>query len=94
MKLYIFCSKPTKKMPKVYKIFCKAGSVLIMQMQIEKIRFKKFLYFRKVPGFNLLECLYKQSLPSVKHLLVKYYLYIQEKNQIWEKDKKKWYLGG
>lgn len=55
--MYTICSKPIKKTLEIHRGFNKAINTLIVQIQIEKITFKKFLYFGKVPGFDLPEYL-------------------------------------
>ena len=87
--LQAICPKLTKKTLKVHKNLGKAASILIVQMQTEKVDPKKFLYFKKMPGFNLSECPCRRGLQSAKHLLVECRLQTQKKNQIWEKDRKK-----
>lgn len=51
-KLYKICPKPIKKTLKLHKSFYKAASGWIVQMRMEKISFKKFLYSKKVSGFD------------------------------------------
>ena len=87
--LHIICPKPTKKTLKIHRGLCKAASILIVQMQIKKIRLKRFLYFRKFPGFDSPECTCRRGLQSIKHLLVKCRLHTQKRNPIWEKKRKK-----
>ena len=87
--LHAICPHPTKKTLKIHRGLDKAASALIDQIQMEKIGLKKFLYSKKVPGFDSLECSYRQGLKSAKHLLVKWGLLTQKKNRMWEKDRRK-----
>ena len=58
-------------------------------MRTEKIGLKKFLHFRKVPGFDSLECPCKQGLQSAKHVLIKCQAHAKERNKTWEEERKK-----
>lgn len=46
----------------LYKSLCKVVNTFIIEMKIEKIDFKKFLYFRKKPGFDSSNILYRQKM--------------------------------
>lgn len=50
-------------------------------MRIEKVGLKKFLYFQKVPGFDLPEYPCKQKVQSVMKLLIKGYMYSKKRNK-------------
>lgn len=88
-KLYAICSQSTKKSLKLHKGLCKATSALILQIRIEKISLKKFLHFRKIPGFDLLDCLCWREIQSAKHMLMQCQVHIKKRNRTWEEDKRK-----
>lgn len=74
-KLYVICLKPIKKMLKVYKSLSKVTNALIVKMQLKKISFKKFFYFKKILDFHLSKCFCKPGLQSAKYLLTKCHFY-------------------
>ena len=81
-KALAICPKPTKKTLEIHRVFCKAASALIVQMQTEKIGLKKFLHSRKVPGYDSSESPCRRGLQSAKHLLIECRLHTQKKNRI------------
>ena len=70
-----------KKMLKLYKIFCKVTNAIIIQMRMEKISLKKFLYFRKISGFGSLKCLCRWEMLSAKHILTEDWTNIRKRNK-------------
>ena len=72
-----------------HKDLCKAASALIVQMRTEKIGLKKFLHFKKVPGFDSPECLCRRGMQSARHLLVECRLHTRKRDMIWEEDRRK-----
>ena len=87
--LHAICPKPTKKTLKLHKGLCKAASTLIVQMRTEKIGLKKFLHFRKVPGFDSPECPCRRGMQSAKHVLTECRANARERNRTWEEERRK-----
>ena len=87
--LYAICPKPTKKTLRIHKGLCKAASALIVQMRTEKTGLKKFLHFKKVPGFDSPECPCRRGMQSARHLLVECRLHTRKRDMIWEEDRRK-----
>ena len=87
--LHAICPKPTKQTLKIHKCLCKAASALVVQMRTEKIGLKKFLYSKKVPGFDSPECTCRRGVQSAKRMLVECRAYTREKNRTWEIDRRK-----
>ena len=87
--LHAICPKPTKKALKLHKGLCKAASALIVQMRTEKIGLKKFLHFRKVPGFDSPECPCRRGMQSAKHVLTECRAHAGERNRTWEEERRK-----
>ena len=87
--LHAICRKPTKKTRKLHKGLSKAASALIVQMRTEKIGLKKFLHFRKVPGFDSPECPCRRGMQSAKHVLTECRAHAGERNRTWEEERRK-----
>ena len=87
--LHAICPKPTKKVLKLHKGLSKAASTLIVQMRTEKIGLKKFLHFRKVPGFDSPECSCRRGLQSAKHVLTECRKHTSERNRTWQEERRK-----
>lgn len=92
-KLHAICPKPTKMALNLHQDPCKVASILIVQMRTEKIGLEKFLHFRKVLGFDLPECSYRQALQSAKHVLMKCQKHISKRNGMWKEERRKIVFG-
>ena len=58
-------------------------------MRTEKIGLKKFLHFRKVPGFDSPECPCRQGMQSAKHVFTECPAHARERNRSWEGERRK-----
>ena len=58
-------------------------------MRTEKIGLKKFLHFRKVPGFDSPECPYRRGMQSAKHVLTECRAHARDRNRTWEEERRK-----
>ncbi len=63
----------------IHKSFYKLASELIVQKRTEKIDTRKFFYFRKMPGFNMSECSWRQRTQAPKYLLVECNIHVGKK---------------
>ena len=79
--LHTICPKLTKKMPRLHIGISKVVNALIVQMKTEKIGLKKFLHFKKRPGFDLPEYPCRGKMQSVKHVLIECQMHTRKRNK-------------
>lgn len=86
--LFRIAPTPTKKVLHIHKGLRKWTSALVVQMRTQKIGLRKFLYNRKVPGFDDPRCDCGRGTQNVLHLLLECPIYHRQRNETWRKEKR------
>ena len=66
---------------------------LVIQMRTQKIGLRKFLYNRRVPGYEDPACDCGRGLQGVLHVLMECPLYHKQRGELWReerREKKEW----
>ena len=72
---------PNKRLLILYIKLIKAESFLLIQLQTSKVKLARFLAKKKVLGFLINNYYYGAGRGDLKHLLLKYIVYLQSRNQ-------------
>lgn len=80
---------PTKKVLHLHKGMKKWTSALVIQMRTQKIGLRKFLFSRRVPGYEDPTCDCGRGTQGVLHLLMECPLYHRQRKELWREERRR-----